>query len=99
MQNMVTAEFRAAPGKLDALIDFLREALPDTRSFEGCISLAVHVDREAGAILLIEDWRSLADYDRYLAWRVETGLVEAIGGLLEGGAGGMAIRKLEPLEI
>lgn len=99
MQNMMTAEFRALPGKLDALVDFLRDALPDTRAFDGCNSLAVHVDRDASAILLIEDWRSHEDYDRYLAWRIETGMVEAIGGLLEGGAGGLTIRKLEPLDI
>jgi len=99
MDNMVIAEFSAAPGKLDAPVDFLREALPDTRKFDGCNSLEVHVDRDSCTVVLIEDWGSLAAYDRYLAWRMETGMVEAIGGLLKGGLEGMAIHKLEPLGI
>jgi len=99
MQNMIMAQFTAVPGKLDELLGFLAEALPDTRKFDGSISLEVSVDRSTGTVVMIEDWRSHEDYDRYLAWRMETGMVEAIGGLLEGGAQGMAIHKLEPLDI
>jgi len=99
MSNMVIAEFTAAPGKLEELVGFLREALPDTRKFDGCISLDVHIDRASSTIVMVENWRSPADYDRYLAWRMETGMVEQIGGLLDGGAEGMSIRKLEPLDI
>lgn len=99
MQNLVIAEFTAAPGKLDELVGFLAAALPDTRNYDGCISLDVHVDRASDTIVMIEDWDSPEQYDRYLQWRMETGLVDQVGGLLKGGVEGMAIRKLEQLDI
>jgi len=99
MSNMVIAEFTAAPGKLDELIGFLGEALPDTRKYDGCISLDVHLNRDSDTIVMIENWQSQEQYDSYLAWRMETGMIDAIGGLLKGGVEGMAIRKLELLDI
>lgn len=99
MSSMVIAEFTAAPGKLDELVGFLRSALPDTRTFDGCISLDVHIHRDTDTIVMIESWQSHEQYDAYLAWRMETGMIDQIGGLLKGGVEGLAIRQLEPLDI
>lgn len=99
MAETVIAEFAAAPGRLDDLVDFLRGALPDTHRFEGCISLEVYVDRATDTVAMIESWDSHEAYDRYLAWRMESGMVDEAVDLLAGGAEGMVIRKLEPLAI
>lgn len=99
MAEKVIAEFTAAPGRLDALVAFLGEALPDTRRFEGCIAVDVYVDRASDTVAMIESWDSHAAYDRYLGWRMESGTVDAALALLAGGAEGMVIRKLERLEI
>jgi quinol monooxygenase YgiN len=99
MPNMVIAEFTAAPGKTDELVGFLGAALPDTRKFDGCLSLDVQLDRASDTIVMIENWQSQEHYDRYLGWRMETGMVDEMGGLLLGGIEGMTIRKLEQLDI
>ena len=39
--------------------------------------------------ILIEDWESLDHQTKYLNWRLETGLLEVLEPLLDGGAAGL----------
>lgn len=96
MPVTVIAEFHAAPGKLDELIATLGTLLPETRAYDGCRGLESWLDQERSTIVLTEQWDSFDHYDRYLAWRVETGVLAAAAGLLEGGAAGFVPRKCIP---
>ena len=96
MSHFVVAEFHAAPGKLDELTAALKEALPVTRAYDGCHSLDSWLDTERSTIVLTEQWESHDHYDRYLAWRGETGVLTAIAPLFEGGAAGFVPRKCVP---
>ncbi len=93
MSVRVIAEFPAAPGKLEELTASLRAALPDTRGFAGCEGIESLVDGDRETILLVESWQSFDDYDRYLAWRVETGMLDVLDSLLVGGRAGFVPRK------
>lgn len=54
----------------------MREALVDTRAFEGNESIEVYADQENPVLVVLwEKWRARSDYDAYLAWRMETGLM------------------------
>ncbi len=96
MSHFVVAEFHAAPGKLDDLIAALKQALPETRAYDGCLSLDSWLDADRSTIVLTEQWVSFDHYDRYLAWRGETGVLAAAAAMLEGGAAGFVPRKCVP---
>lgn len=71
------------PGLKPTLLDALRGALPDTRAYDGCSSVEVYSDQdEADAVVLWEKWASREHYGRYFQWRVDTGLMDALGPLL-----------------
>ena len=96
MPDTVIAEFHAAPGKLDELIATLTAVLPETRAYDGCLGLDSWLDEERSTIVLTEQWESFDHYDRYLAWRGETGVLAAAAALLDGGAAGFVPRKCVP---
>ena len=54
------------------------EALPDTRAFDGCISVETYAEQDGSSILLVEEWESKAHQEAYLEWRVSTGLIDAL---------------------
>ena len=96
MPVTIIAEFHAAPGKLDELLATLKAVLPETRAYDGCRGLDSWLDQDRSTIVLTEQWDTFDHYDRYLAWRAETGVLAAAAGLLEGGAAGFVPRKCVP---
>ena len=88
-ENLVIVSFPAKEGMLENLKETLKAALPDTRSFDGCISVVTYIEDASNTIHLIEDWESLEHKAKYLNWRVETGLLDILEPLLEGGASGL----------
>ena len=77
--------------KFDMLKSTLKSALVDTRAFEGCLSVDTFEDRSTNTIYLIEDWESLDHQAKYLNWRIETGLLEALDPILEGGSSSIKV--------
>ena len=86
MKNLVIVSFPAKEGMLENLKQSMKEALPDTRNFDGCISVDTYIEDSTNTIHLIEDWESLEHQSKYLNWRVETGLFTALDPILDGGA-------------
>ena len=86
MKNLVIVVFPAKEDKFDVLKSTLKSALVDTRAFEGCLSVDTFEDESTNTIYLIEDWESLDHQAKYLNWRIETGLLEALDPILEGGS-------------
>jgi quinol monooxygenase YgiN len=85
MSMKVVLEFQATPDKVDAVKDFLRTVLPDTRGYEGFESLTVHQnDDDPTSFLLWEQWATRGEYEAYLAWRNETGVLDKLLEMLTG---------------
>jgi len=85
MSVTVTVLFPTKPDESDKFHDTLASVLHDTRAFDGCIGVTTHRGLDdPSQILLIEEWESREQYLAYLQWRVETGLLEAIGPMLAG---------------
>lgn len=79
MSVLVIAEFFVSPEKSEAFLDLLKEALPDTRSFDGCESVETFVNQDdPGHVFLVEKWRERANQEAYLGWRMETGLTDML---------------------
>jgi len=89
MNNLVIATFPIVPGKTKEITDFLMEIIPDTRSYKGCISLELYLDETKNIYTLVQDWESLADYDKYVEWRQSTELFKTFDSLVIGGGAGI----------
>ena len=86
MKNLVIVSFPAKEGMMNDLKEMLKNALPDTRSFDGCISVETYIEESSNTVHLIEDWETLEHQADYLKWRVETGLLDILEPLLQEGA-------------
>jgi quinol monooxygenase YgiN len=85
MSVTVTLLFPTKAELSDAFHETLAAALPETRAYDGCISVTTHRDLDdPSKILLIEQWESREHQVNYLKWRAETGLLDAIGPMLAG---------------
>ena len=91
MKNLVIVSFPAKPETLETLKEAMRRALPDTRSFEGCISVNTFIEESTNTIHLIEDWETLDHQASYLNWRVENGLLTDLDPLLDGGSAAIKV--------
>jgi quinol monooxygenase YgiN len=79
MPATVTVTVDVKPGKKEELIQLMKGALPDTRSFNGCLSINVLSDHtNPNRLMLYEVWESKGQYDKYLAWRTQTGMLEKL---------------------
>jgi quinol monooxygenase YgiN len=93
MNNFVIAVFPIKLGKIQEMTDLLLEILPATRSYKGCLSLELYLNKSTNTYTLIEDWDSLEDYSQYVEWRKSTGLFELFDALIIGGAAGIQIHQ------
>ena len=84
MSHTAVVEFPCNSGKGPELLEILSAALVDTRAFEGCESIEVYSDQEnPDLIVLWEKWATRGNYDTYLAWRMETGLMYVLAPVMD----------------
>jgi quinol monooxygenase YgiN len=96
MSVVVLLEPQTAPGRAEDIIALLRDALPDTRAYDGCETVVMHRDQDApDRVLLIERWASRAQYEAYLQWRADRGDNERLGAL---SSGPPSVRYLDAIE-
>ncbi len=63
-----------------ATLDGLAALLPETRSYPGCIEVYAHQNQDDPTnIVAIEQWESRQAYEKYFAWRTETGVINQLG--------------------
>ncbi len=79
------------------LLDGFQATLPDTRAYEGCVSVEVFIDVDVpDTLLLIEEWESRSHYEQYMAWRIETGTIALLESILESP---LEVRFLDPRPV
>ncbi|MGD9603268.1 MAG: putative quinol monooxygenase [Gammaproteobacteria bacterium] len=85
MTCQVVLEFKVKPDCIEKLRIYGTEILPGTRGYDGCVSLVVVQNQDdPTSFMLVEQWDSRAKYEKYLAWRTETGVVDELVALMEG---------------
>jgi len=83
MSAIVMFEVQVKPEAVDEMKVFLKKILPDTRAFDGCQSIDIYGNLEdSGNLVFYQRWDSRQHYDKYLAWRTETGVVDQLGAML-----------------
>jgi len=78
MSIMVSVEFSLQAGKQKEFLDVLKNVLPDTRAYDGCIKVETYAEGNGSSIILIEEWETKEHQQVYFQWRVDTGLEGAI---------------------
>ena len=67
----------------ELLLPGLLESLSETRAFEGCESVETYVDQDdPDRVYLWEKWETRENYEQYIAWRIESGMLEALAPIL-----------------
>ena len=84
MSVMITLEMPVKPDMLEEYLNILKGALVETRSYKGCRSVTTLVDQETSSVVLVEEWDCAEDQQAYMAWRMETGLIDAIAPFMQG---------------
>jgi quinol monooxygenase YgiN len=70
MSVTVILDMHFKPESIKEVLTALTESLPDTRAFDGCLSVqTVRKQEDPGNVSLIECWESKEHQQRYLAWR------------------------------
>ncbi len=83
MATLVFVDLKPKPSELDSMLSYIREIIADTRSFDGCHEMLLYLEGEGEGVMFVERWESQAHYDKYLAWRIETGVMEKLGAMLD----------------
>jgi len=92
----VTVLFRYQPGRGEELLEELRTSSEGTRAFQGCGSVDIYVDADdPDTVLLLQEWESRTQCERWIAWRIDTGLHDAVMefGASPGGTLGTALPR------
>ena len=85
MSTFVVLEFQTKPDKVEAVKEFLRKVLPDTRNYAGYESLVLHQNQDdPTSMMMYEQWSTRPQYDAYLAWRIDTGTLAEFAEMLTG---------------
>ena len=81
----VILESKAKPGLGNGLVEKLREILPDTRSYDGNQSVDVYQEADdPDTVIIHSHWDSKGHWEKYMAWREETGVMSAFVEAMEG---------------
>ncbi len=97
MTCTVLLEIQLKPDVIDTAKGAFKELLPDTRAYDGCKNIDVVENQEnPGNLVLVESWESRAKYEKYLAWRVETGALEKMAAMC---AGEPSIRYFDTVDV
>ena len=83
MGTLVILEAIAKTESVRELEEFLKRHLPDTRSYDGCQEITSYLNEDGKTVVIVEHWDSKEDYQKYLAWREETGVFADLGALLD----------------
>jgi len=83
MSFAVIINFTVKEEFAEELKKYLKEILPDTRSFEGCLGVQLYENKESPTKMIIHSkWTSEEADKKYMAWRTETGVFDKVAPML-----------------
>jgi quinol monooxygenase YgiN len=83
--SLPIARLRAQAGRVEELKAYLKAKFPQTRAFEGCRDITAYVDADdERSFVFVEHWDSRDAYQKYFAWRTETGVIAELLSMLDG---------------
>jgi len=83
MGVLVQLEANAKPDCVDVMTDMIRKRFPETRAFDGCNEITAYLNEDGHTFVFVEQWETKQQYEKYLSWREETGVLAQLGALLQ----------------
>ena len=85
MTCQVILEFKAKEDAVESIRSYLREILPDTRSYDGCVGLNITQNLDdPTSFAVVEQWDTRKHYENYLQWRTDTGVLDKLAEMIDG---------------
>ena len=85
MAVTVVLEVKANQGTGNDLVSVFKQLLPDTRKYDGIIDIVLMQDQDDSDVLIADErWEPREHYEKYLAWRTETGAIAKLLKLTQG---------------
>lgn len=79
MSISVLVEFEVNPAVREEFIAYLKDLLLETRNYEGCLGVSFHADQgRPNHLIDFLRWESMEHFERYTAWRQETGVSDRL---------------------
>ena len=95
MSHHVLAQFPCRPGQGQAFLDLLLPALADTRAHDGCLHIETYTNQDdPDLVVLWQKWTSREHHQAYMAWRAETGMLQAAAEFMD--ANDISVIHLDP---
>ena len=83
MSVIVLVNLDVKEESVEELKKYLKEILPDTRSFEGCQGVQVYESKESPTKMTIHTkWTSEEAQKKYMSWRIDTGALDKLMPML-----------------
>ena len=74
MSVQILVDATVKPESVNEFKSYFKEILPDTRVFKGCLGVQLHINQdEPTNMILVHEWETREDAEKFAAWRVETG--------------------------
>jgi len=83
MSMTAILEANVQSDKKQALLDFLANALKETREYPGFISISILTDENSNTVIFYSQWQKPSDYQSYLDWRTQKGDLATIISMLK----------------
>ena len=83
MSVLVLLEVSLKPESVNDFASFMKNEIHHTRGFDGCNGLTIHKNQDDSSnMVIVEDWDSRQQYEKYLAWRTERGDSEKLAAFI-----------------
>jgi quinol monooxygenase YgiN len=74
MSALVILDMQAQPDQIDRLREVLGSVLAETRAFNACKRIDMFQNGDDPTnFMVIEEWTTMEEYEKYVKWRMETG--------------------------
>ncbi|MBL4830751.1 MAG: antibiotic biosynthesis monooxygenase [Aliivibrio sp.] len=83
MGILVHLEANAKPECVSEMSESLATLFPETRVYDGCIDITAYLNDDGHTFIFTEHWETKEQYEKYLAWRQETGVLDKLVSLLQ----------------
>ena len=85
MSVTVVVDLAVKPEEVEGLISVIKEILSGTREYEGNQAVELYRNQDdRNNLILIERWDSRQQCEKYVAWCIETGVMDQFGAALAG---------------
>ena len=83
MSVLVLVEIKLQDDKVEDFTTYIASIVADTRSYDGCEEMTFRVNQDDPTdVMFVETWESREKYEKYFAWREESGALDVLGPMI-----------------